>query len=110
MKEVGEDGPEVQLNLRVRGLGNSPTVAINERTWLDSYGLEHSSDLRLTERFRRTGPDRLEYSVTFEDPVFYEEPWTLTIELDQLRDSRLIEYVCSENERDRIRLQSTPAR
>ena len=31
MKDVGEDGPEVQLNLRVRGLGNSPTVAINER-------------------------------------------------------------------------------
>ena len=86
------------------------TIAINERTWLDSYGLEHSLELRLTERFRRAGPDTIEYSVTYEDPVFFEEPWTLTLELDRLTDTRLIEYVCSENERDRVRLQSTPGR
>lgn len=86
------------------------TIGIHERTWLDSYGLEHSIQLRLTERFRRTGPDTLEYAVTYEDAVFYTEPWTLEIELQRLTDGRLIEYVCSENERDRIRLQSTPAR
>jgi hypothetical protein len=86
------------------------TVAINERTWLDSLGLEHSSELRLTERFRPTVPDTLEYAVTYEDPVFFEEPWTLTLELNRLTDTRLIEYVCSENERDRVRLRSILAR
>jgi hypothetical protein len=86
------------------------TIAINERTWLDSYGLEHGLGLRLTERFRRTSPDTLEYVVTYEDPEFYVEPWSLTLELDRLEGGRLIEYVCSENERDRVRLQSTPGR
>ena len=86
------------------------TIAINERTWLDSYGLEHSLGLRLVERFRLTDPDTLEYSVTFEDPEFYREPWTLTFDLERQIGTRLIEYVCSENERDLVRLQSTPAR
>ena len=86
------------------------TIGINDRTWLDSLGLEHSLELHLVERFRRTGPDTMEYAVTFEDPVFFEEPWTLTIELERLTDTRLIEYVCNENERDRVRLRSTPAR
>ncbi len=86
------------------------TVAINERTWLDSYGLEHSLGLHLVERFRLTDPDTLEYSVTFEDPEFYREPWTLTFDLERQVDTRLIEYVCSENERDLVRLRSTQAR
>ena len=86
------------------------TVAINERTWLDSYGLEHSLGLHLVERFRLSDADTLEYSVTFEDPEFYREPWTLTIDLERQVDTRLIEYVCSENERDLVRLRSTEAR
>ena len=86
------------------------TVAINERTWLDSYGLEHSGQLRLVERFRLLDADTLEYSVTYEDPEFFTEPWTFTLELERLIGSRLIEYVCNENERDLVRLRSTPAR
>jgi len=86
------------------------TTAINERTWLDSYGLEHSPQLHLVERFRKTDADTIEYTATFEDPMFYREPWSLTLNLEKQTGTRLIEYVCSENERDRVRLQSTPAR
>jgi hypothetical protein len=84
------------------------TIGIKERTWLDSNGLEHSDKLHLTERFRKTGPDIINYSVTYDDPVFFTKPWTLTVDLKRLTNTRLIEYVCMENERDLKRLQPTP--
>ena len=83
------------------------TIGIKEGTWLDSNGLEHSDKLHLTERFRRTSPDVIQYSVTYDDPVFFTKPWTLTVDLKRLTDTRLIEYVCMENERDLKRLQPT---
>jgi hypothetical protein len=32
----------------------------------------------MVERFRRTGPQTLEYSVTVDDPGTYAAPWTAT--------------------------------
>ena len=84
------------------------TVGIKERSWLDSNGLEHSDKLHLTERFRRIGPDSISYAVTYDDPVFFTKPWTFELNFKRLKDTRLIEYVCMENERDLKRLQPTP--
>jgi len=86
------------------------TVGINERTWLDSYGLEHSDKLHLTERFQKIGPDTIKYSVTYEDPVFFTKPWTATLNMArQTRPGdRLMEYVCNDNEKDRANLVPTP--
>ncbi len=83
------------------------TIGINDRTWLDSNGLEHSDKLHLVERFRKTGPDVIEYAVTYEDPEFFTKPWTLKINLNRQKDTRLMEYVCNDNEKDRIMLQPT---
>src|ERR1051326_1788758 len=52
------------------------TVGINERSWLDTQGHEHSGKLHLTETFEKTGPDVIHYTVKFEDPVFISKPWT----------------------------------
>lgn len=84
------------------------TVGVNDRTWLDTNGLEHSDQLRLTETFQRTSDDVIRYSVTYDDPVFFTRPWTLTLDLKRLTNTRLIEYVCNENEKDRGRLMPTP--
>jgi hypothetical protein len=84
------------------------TIGIKERTWLDSNGLEHSDKLHLTERLRKTGPDTIHYSVTYDDPVFFTKPWTFDLDFKRLKDTRLIEYVCTENEQDLKRLQTTP--
>lgn len=84
------------------------TVGMNDRTWLDSNGMEHSDKLHLTERFRKIDPDSIQYTVTYDDPVFFTEPWTLDVRLKRLKDTRLIEYVCEENERDSQRLRPTP--
>ena len=32
--------------------------------------------LRLVERFTRTGPDRIDYEMTLDDPATYTRPWT----------------------------------
>jgi len=75
------------------------TVSIREETWLDTSGLQHSANLRITETFQLKGPDTILYTVTFDDPEFYARPWT--VEADYVRsDTRLLEYVCSQNERD----------
>jgi hypothetical protein len=84
------------------------TVGIKERTWLDSNGLEHSDKLHLTERFRKAAPDTIHYSVTYDDPVFFTKPWTFELDFRRLKNTRIIEYVCMENERDLKRLQPTP--
>ena len=80
------------------------TVAINERTWLDTAGHEHSTKLHLTERFRKTSDDKIEWTATFEDPVFYTKPWSLTRVFTKFDDSkdqdRILPYTCTENNRD----------
>ena len=84
------------------------TVGVNDKTWLDSNGLEHSDKLHLTERFRKTGPDSIVYSVTYDDPVFFTKPWTYDLPLRRQKNSRILEYVCEENEKDQIKLRATP--
>ena len=77
------------------------TVAINDRTWLDTAGHEHSDQLRLTERFQRTGADSIDWTVTFDDAVFFREPWSITRTLRRLKPGdRVMSYSCEENNRD----------
>jgi hypothetical protein len=80
------------------------TVGVNERTWLDTAGHEHSDKLHLMETFEKTAPDNIHYTVTFEDPVFFTKPWTSTREFKR-QNTRIMSYSCEENEKDRIHLQ-----
>jgi hypothetical protein len=83
------------------------TAGINDKTWLDSNGMEHSDKLHLTERFQKTGPDSIKYSATYNDPVFFTKPWTFDLNLRRVKGTRILEYVCEENEKDLKRLQPT---
>lgn len=53
------------------------TVGFNDQTWLGPAGWPHGLDLKVTERFRPDGPDRLVYDVTVEDREFLLKPWAL---------------------------------
>jgi len=47
--------------------------------------------------------------VTYEDPVFFTKPWSATLNFArQGKDDRLMEYVCNDNEKDRVNLRPTP--
>jgi hypothetical protein len=46
-----------------------------DTSWLDHFGYPHSEEMKLEERYRRTGPDRLELVMTITDPKTYTKPW-----------------------------------
>ena len=46
-----------------------------DRVWLDSTGRPISDELRVEERWHRVSHDRLELSITIDDPKMYTRPW-----------------------------------
>jgi hypothetical protein len=76
------------------------SAGFNDRTWLDFGGHPHSEALKMTERIRRTNLGRLEVEVRLEDRKFYARPWTVPVRAELVADTEMIEYVCSENQKD----------
>ena len=102
-----DDYPEWMGHSVGRWQGNKlvvETVGMNERTWLDTVGHEHSAKLRLIETFEKTGPDTIHYSVTFDDPVFFTRTWTSVRDFKR-QNTRIMSYSCEENEKDQIHLK-----
>ena len=82
------------------------TTGIDERSWLDTAGHEHSAKLRLTERFTKTGADTMQWVVTYDDPVFFTRPWSITRTFTRGKaGDRLLPYTCNENNKDVEHLQ-----
>jgi len=54
------------------------SVGFNDKTWLDRLGHPHSTELRVTERFRRTDRDHLQIDFIIQDPKALQKPWTST--------------------------------
>jgi hypothetical protein len=52
-------------------------------------------NLRLAERFTRTGPTTLLYEATVNDPTVYASPWTIRLPMTKTEE-RLYEYACHE--------------
>jgi len=52
-------------------------------------------NLRVTERFTRTGPDTILYRATVDDPTIYTKPWTVEVPLNKTQDP-VYEYACHE--------------
>jgi hypothetical protein len=76
------------------------TVGITDQSWLDGMGHPHTDQLRLTERFRRPDAGHLEIKVTVDDPGAYTNAFTYTIKATLVPEDDLLEYFCSENEKD----------
>ena len=67
--------------------------------------------MRLTERFTRVGPERLQYEYTVDDPSTWTRPWTARIFLRPAPGTGVIyEYACHEgNYAAELSLRSTRA-
>lgn len=52
-------------------------------------------NLRVIERFTRTGPNTLIYRATVIDPTVYTQPWTVELPMGKT-DSLVYEYACNE--------------
>jgi hypothetical protein len=83
------------------------TVGINDRSWLDTAGHEHSDKLHLTERFEKLTENTIKYTVTYDDPVFFTKPFTIVRTFERADDKdRILPYSCNENNVDRDQLSS----
>jgi hypothetical protein len=67
---------------------------------LDRNGSPMSDAARLTERFRRVNYGRLDIEVTLDDPKVYTRPWTVTLTQRIVLDTELLDYHCTDNEKD----------
>jgi hypothetical protein len=59
-------------------------------------GIPQSEELHVVERFTRTGPDTVEYTVTINDPKVYSKPWTVALPLNRDDSYAMFEYSCHE--------------
>ena len=71
-----------------------------DNNWLDNGGHPGTESLRLTEKFRRPNFGHINLELTIDDPKAYTKPWTVNLQFTASPDTDLIEYVCSENEKD----------
>jgi hypothetical protein len=51
------------------------TIGLDDRAWVDRAGRPKSEQMRVEERFHRVDHDRLEITVTIDDPKMYTKPW-----------------------------------
>jgi hypothetical protein len=78
------------------------TTNIREDTQLDFSGPPHSDELTITERIRRTAADTLEDQITLTDAKAFAQPFTTTRVYKAHPDWTIGEYVCEENNRNKI--------
>ena len=107
-EDLGDYGSEFMGHSIAEWQGDAlvvDTIGINERSWLDTAGHEHSDKLHLTERFEKINDDTIRYTVTYDDPVFFTKPFSIvrTFKRGAATD-RILPYACEENNIDRDHL------
>jgi hypothetical protein len=76
------------------------SIGFSDETWLGRGGFFHSDQMRVIEKFTRTG-NRMVYEVTVQDPMVLVEPWVMPQRTLQLANSGTIiaeRGSCTESE------------
>jgi hypothetical protein len=76
------------------------TVGLNPRSALDAFGHPRSDAMRLKERWRRPDYGHLIVQMTIEDSKYYSKPIAIQYSATLVPDDDLLEWVCTENEKD----------
>ena len=61
---------------------------------VNGNGTQHSKAMKITERFRRIADDIVQYQATWDDPLTYEKPFTVSFPLTPLDGGELLPYDC----------------
>jgi len=80
------------------------SAGFNDRSWLDFSGHPHTEELRVTERFQRPDFGHMQLEMTLEDPKTFAKRFTITLGVNFVPDTEMLEFVCNENERDFVHL------
>jgi hypothetical protein len=89
--------PKIRMYMGdARGHWDGTTLVV-ETSNLKANTRGSSPGLRLTERFTRTGPESVQYQVTFVDPGTWTAPWTAALDMKKRPDNAgVFEYACHE--------------
>jgi hypothetical protein len=82
------------------------TAGFNSKGWIDFLGHPRSESMRITERYRRRDFGHMDLEMTFEDPKYYSQPFSIKTGVNLVPDSDVLDYVCTENEKDRVHLET----
>jgi hypothetical protein len=77
-----------ELVVETTNLTDKTAIGVN------GNGVRHSQQMVITERFRRVAPDVIQYQATYDDPVTYEKPFTVSFPLTPLDGGVLLPYDC----------------
>ena len=99
-------GPHVGAGMHLymgdaRGRWDGDTLVVETANFRDDtvYRDANPGTLKLVERFRRTAPNQVEWSVTVADPDTWTRPWTFSMPLTMNPVERVMEYACHEGNR-----------
>ena len=76
--------------------GNTLVVETTNFKARSAYRNANPEKLKLVERFTRTAADKVEWTVTVEDPTTWSQPWTFTMPLTMNDQEAIFEYACHE--------------
>ena len=111
-RQIFTDGRELPRNPQPSWIGYSvgkwdgdtfvvDTIGVNETTWMDNAGRPHSDALHTVERYRRRNFGTLDVTLTIDDQKAYSHPWTVNQGPARLvLGQDLLEYICTENNKD----------
>ena len=92
-------GAPIQLDMGdARGYWEGDTLVVESRNFKERsiYRNANPDSLRLVERFTRTSPAHVEWSVTVDDPTTWTRPWTFSLPLTANASEPVLEYACHE--------------
>ena len=76
------------------------TVGFNDKFWFDYKGHPHTEKLHTIERYTRTDLGHMAIEVTIDDPGAYAKPFTTAGKATLMPGTKLLEYICQENNQD----------
>ncbi len=81
-----------------RGHWDGTTLVVESTNFKDrsTYRNANAATLRLVERFTRTSADKVEWSVTLNDPTTWTRPWTFSMPLTKTETEPVLEFACHE--------------
>jgi hypothetical protein len=77
-----------ELVVETTNLTDKTAIGVN------GNGVRHSKEMVITERFRRIADNMVQYQATYDDPVTYEKPFTVSFPLTPLDGGTLLPYDC----------------
>jgi len=76
--------------------GNALVIETTNFKERSTYRNARAETLRLIERFTPISPDRVEWSVTVDDPQTWTRPWTFSMPLTKTDAEPVLEFACHE--------------